>query len=62
MDDTIKTMIEALKQYNAGYIKVGLGEYSVIVADKETTEFIDRALDAEDEEYQEMLDETDDFI
>ena len=50
MSDLIKTMIEAIKQYNAGYMKVGFGEYSVIVADKETTEFIESALAQEEVE------------
>lgn len=50
MSDLIKTMIETIKQCNAGYMKVGFGEYSVIVADKETTEFIESALDQEEVE------------
>ena len=50
MNDVIKTMIDALKQYNAGYVKVGFGEYSIIVADKSTAEFIENALDEEEEE------------
>lgn len=44
MDETIKAMIEALEKYNAGYIKVDLGKYSVIVANKETAEFIDECM------------------
>ena len=48
MSDLIKTMIEAIKQYNAGYMKVGFGEYSVIVADKVSAEFIENALDGGD--------------
>ena len=47
MNDMIKMMIETIKQCNAGYMKVDLGEYSVIVADKETAEFIENALDEE---------------
>lgn len=50
MDETIKAMIEALETYGAGYVKVELGKYTFIVADKETAEFIDEALDAEDED------------
>ena len=46
----IKSMVEALKKYNAGYVKVGLGEYSIIVADKATAEFIENALDEEEVE------------
>lgn len=48
MDETIKAMVDALEEYNAGYIKVDLGKYSIIVADKETAELIDKAL-SEDE-------------
>lgn len=48
MDETIKAMIEALEKYNAGYVKVNLGKYSIIVADKETAEFIDKMLDEEE--------------
>ena len=44
MDEMIKAMVEALEKYNAGYVKVGLGNYSVIVADNETTELIEKAL------------------
>lgn len=47
MDEMIKAMVDALDKYGAGYVKVGLGNYSVIVADKETTEFIEKALDEE---------------
>lgn len=49
MNETIKAMVEALKKYNAGYIKVDLGDYSIIVADKETADFIENALE-EDEQ------------
>ena len=50
MNDLIKTMIENLERYNAGYIKVDFGKYSIIVADKETVEFIENALDEDLEE------------
>lgn len=48
MDDTIKAMIEALDKYNAGYVKVDIGEYSIIVATKGTGELIDELLDEEE--------------
>lgn len=49
MNETIKAMVEALKEYNADYIKVDLGDYSIIVAGKETADFIENALE-EDEQ------------
>lgn len=45
MDEMIKAMVDALEKYGAGYAKVDLGEYSIIVADKETAQFIEKALD-----------------
>ena len=48
MDETIKAMIDALEEYGAGYVEVKLGKYSIIVADKETADFIEKALDEED--------------
>ena len=50
MSEWIKSMIEQMETLNAGYLKIGFGEYSVIVADKETAEFIENALDEEEEE------------
>ena len=47
MDEMIKSMVDALKKYNAGYVAVKLGEYSIIVTDNETAEFIENALDKE---------------
>lgn len=44
----IKSMIEQMEALNAGYMKIGFGEYSVIIADKETTEFIEAAMDEEE--------------
>ena len=45
MNETIKAMIETLKETGAGYMRVELGAYSIIVADQETAEFIDKAVD-----------------
>jgi len=49
MDETIKAMIEALKETGADYIRVGLGNYSIIVADTETAELIDKFMDEVEE-------------
>lgn len=48
MNDVIKAMIESLERHNAGCIKVDFGKYTIIVADKETAEFIENALDGGD--------------
>lgn len=48
MNETIKAMVDQLEKFNAGYIKFDLGDYSIIVADKETTEFIENVLDEEE--------------
>ena len=48
MIEWIKSMIEQMEALNAGYLKIGFGEYSVIVADKETAEFIENAMDEEE--------------
>lgn len=50
MSEWIKSMIEQMEALNAGYMKIGFGEYSVIIADKETTEYIEAALDEEEVE------------
>lgn len=50
MDEMIKSMVDALKKYNAGYVSVRFGEYSIIVADAETMDFIESALDEEEVE------------
>ena len=50
MDEMIKSMVDALKKYNAGYVSVRFGEYSIIVADAETMDFIESALDEEEME------------
>ena len=44
MMEWLKSMIEQMEALNAGYMKIGFGEYSVIIADKETTEFIEDAM------------------
>lgn len=45
MNETIKDMIEALKETGADYIRVGLGAYSVIVAETQIAELIDKFMD-----------------
>lgn len=45
MNETIKAMIETLKETGADYIRVGLGNYSIIVAETETAELIDKFMD-----------------
>ena len=45
MNETIKAMIETLKETGADYIRVGLGTYSIIVAETETAELIDKFMD-----------------
>ena len=49
MDETIKGMVEALKKTGAGYIKIDLCDYAIIVATPETAEFIERAIDVAEE-------------
>lgn len=55
MDETIKAMIEALKQYGAGFISVSVGEYTIMITDdKDGAEFLknawDRYVDCDDVE------------
>lgn len=45
MDDTIKAMFEALKENDAGYIRITLGDYAIIVATKDTADFIEELYD-----------------
>lgn len=45
MDETIKAMLDALKEYNAGYVRVKLGEYSIIVAENETADYMEELYD-----------------
>ena len=57
MDETIKAMIEALKQYGAGFISVSVGEYTIMITDdKDGAEFLktawDRYVDCDDVEEQ----------
>jgi hypothetical protein len=45
MNETINAMVETLKETGADYIRVGLGAYSVIVAETGTAELIDKFMD-----------------
>lgn len=49
MNETINSMVETLKKTGAGYIKVDLYGYAIIVATPETAEFIERAIDVAEE-------------
>ena len=49
MNETIKAMVETLEQTGADYMRVGLGKYSIIVADTETAELIDQFMDEVEE-------------
>lgn len=58
MDETIKCMIDALEKYNAEYIKIKIGKYSIMIATGETSDYIDECMDKEDtadEEIREVL-------
>lgn len=35
MDETIKAMIDALKEYGAGFISVSIGKYTIMITDDE---------------------------
>lgn len=45
MDETIKAMLEALKETNAGYVRITLGDYAVMVATKDTADFMEQLYD-----------------
>ena len=44
MDKIINGMIDALNEYNAGYISVTIGEYTIIITnDKEGADYLSNA-------------------
>ena len=45
MSEMIKAMVDALKEQDADYISIDIGEYSIFVTTKETAECIYDALD-----------------
>ena len=45
MNEMIKGMVDALKEFDADYVHVDIGEYSIFVTTKETAECIYAALD-----------------
>ena len=40
MDETIKAMIDALKEYGGGFISVSIGKYTIMITDEEGAEFL----------------------
>lgn len=58
MDETIKTMIDALEKYNAGFISVKMGKYTFIITnDEEGAEYLKNAWDEYVEKVIEELEE-----